>query len=80
LMKVALNRTNKLLKDTQTKPVLTIHDEIVIEGPDYESQLARAVKKEMEGSYPSKRLSLTTGVDYSFRSLADKMGGVYSPD
>ena len=80
VMKVALNRTAKLLKDTETKPVLTIHDEIVLEGPDHESHLAHDVKREMEGSYPSKRLTLTTGVDYSFRSLADKLEGVYSPN
>ena len=74
--KVALNRIDEYLLDKKSKLALTIHDENPIEV--HESELAevpRRVKEFMEGVYPHKYLPLTVGMEWSGKSLADKVKG-----
>lgn len=74
--KVALNRMDEFFLETRSKLALTIHDENPIEV--HESELAtvpRRAKEFMESVYPSTYLPLTVGMEWSARSLGDKIKG-----
>lgn len=78
IVKVAMNDCALYLSDFETNMVLTIHDELVFEGPRAEAQVViPVVKTIMETIYSSKHLPLTCGVDHSTLSLADKKEGIY---
>lgn len=78
VVKVAMNRIGEYLKDHQTRLVLMIHDELILEGPPEEAAtIVPKVREIMETVFPSKFLSLTVGVDHSTKSLADKTEGIY---
>lgn len=77
IVKLAMNRIHRYLQAFKTCLVLTIHDELVLEGPPEEAAtVIPAVKEIMEKAYPAKHVPLTCGVDYSFKSLADKQEGI----
>jgi DNA polymerase-1 len=77
IVKVAMVRINKYLGAFQTRLVLTIHDELVLEGPPEEAAIVvPEVKRIMESVYHYHFIPLTCGVDHSFKSLADKQEGV----
>lgn len=79
IVKIAMNRCARLLRDYETDMVLSIHDEIVFEGPKDESLVViPKVKHIMETVFTSKHLPLTCGVDHSTVSLADKKEGIYN--
>lgn len=74
--KVALNETDEYLLEKRSKLVLTIHDENVIEAHEDEAdEVARHVQGLMQNVYPSKYLPLTVGMEWSPRSLGDKIKG-----
>lgn len=76
MMKIGLNRVGKLLEPYKTRLVLTVHDEIVTDGPPDEARaLGPAIKAVLEGVYPHRHLPMTVGASYSFKSLADKVKG-----
>ncbi len=77
VIKLAMNRIAAYLRDFATELVLTVHDELVLEGPPAEAaEVIPAVQLIMEQAYPSRFLPLTCGVDHSFISLADKTKGI----
>jgi DNA polymerase-1 len=77
IVKVAMNKIHAYLQPYQTKLVLMIHDELVLEGPPAEGPLViPEVKRIMENVYPHRFLPLTCDVEHSYRSLADKVKGV----
>ena len=79
IVKIAMNKCAEYLVDYKTNMVLTIHDELVFEGPRHEAQVVIPVVKQiMENIYSSKHLPLTCGVDHSIVSLADKKEGIYN--
>lgn len=74
--KIALNRMDEYLLDKKSRLLLTIHDEAVLEV--HESEIAsvpKACKEIMENVYPYKYLPLTCGVEWSAKSLGDKIKG-----
>lgn len=73
VVKKAMNICHDYLKKYKTKMVLTIHDELVFEVAYGEEFVVGRLKELMEGIYPHKRLPLTCGIDYSTKSLADKL-------
>lgn len=76
MMKLALNRVREFLSPYKTRIVLSVHDEIVCEGPPDEArELAPKIKEIMEGVYPHRHLPMTVGASYSYKSLADKEKG-----
>lgn len=78
IMKKAMVEVDEYLKDKQTKIVLTIHDELVLEGPPDEAKVVVPwVKAIMETVFESKYLPLTCGIEHSATSLADKKEGIY---
>jgi DNA polymerase-1 len=72
ILKVAMNRTDEYLKDKQSRMVLNIHDELVLEVKFGEEFVIEEIKKIMETVYPFKRLPLEVDVEFSFDNLADK--------
>jgi DNA polymerase I-like protein with 3'-5' exonuclease and polymerase domains len=76
VVKTAMNEIDELLQGYHSRLVMTVHDELPIEV--HESELAsvpHAVKQIMENVYPSKYLKLTTGMEWSAKSLGDKIKG-----
>ncbi len=76
VVKFAMNRVDEYLLEKKSRMILTVHDELPIEV--HESELAevpKRVKEIMESIYPSKYLPLTAGMEWSNKSLADKVKG-----
>lgn len=74
--KFGLNAIDEYLLDKMSKLVLTIHDENPIEVHESEAHFVpREVQKLMESVYPGKRLGLTVGMEWSAKSLGDKVKG-----
>lgn len=78
IMKVGMNRVHNYLLPFQSRIVLTVHDELVIETHESEADILPNIQSIMETVYPHKLLPLTVGVDHSWKSLADKVKG-YPP-
>ncbi len=77
VVKVAMNRVHAALQPFETRLVLMIHDELVLEGPPAEgAAVVPLVKEIMESVYPYYKVPLTCGIDHSYRSLADKIEGI----
>lgn len=72
VIKIAMNRTHEYLKDKESKMLLSIHDELILEVKYGEEFVVDEVKKIMESVYPYKRLPLLVDVEYSYKNLADK--------
>lgn len=74
--KFGLVAIDKYLASMRSKLVLTIHDENPIEAHEDEAEIvAKTVKQIMESVYPYKHLPLTVGMEYSRKSLGDKVKG-----
>lgn len=72
VIKIAMNRVDEYLKDKQSKMLLSIHDELIIEVKFGEEYVVDEIKKIMEGVFPYRRLPLLVDVEYSYKNLADK--------
>lgn len=72
ILKVAMNQVHDYLLGKQSRMILTIHDELVIEVKFGEEFVIDEIKKIMESVYPYKRLPLAVDVEYSLKNLADK--------
>jgi DNA polymerase I len=73
IIKVAMNRVDEYLKDFESKLILSIHDELIIEVKFGEEFVIDRVKEIMESSFKSKHLPLLVEVEYSNENLADKV-------
>lgn len=70
-MRIALNRVGKYLEDKESRMLLTIHDEIILEMPESELHLVTAVQAIMESVYVGKNgITLETEAKISRKSLA----------
>jgi DNA polymerase-1 len=76
VMKLAMVRIAEFLQSKKTKMVLTIHDELVFEIPYGEAGIENELRDIMEKTYPARLISLTSGIEHSTRSLADKIEGL----
>lgn len=75
--KFGLVAIDKYLASMRSKLVLTIHDENPIEAHEDEAEeVAKRVKEIMESVYPAKSLPLTVGMEWSRKSLGDKIKGM----
>lgn len=76
VVKVAMNEIDELTLGLKSKMVMSIHDELPME--IHESELATVpyqIKEIMESVYQSKYIPLTTGMEWSDKSLGDKKKG-----
>ena len=72
IIKVAMNRVDEYLKDKESKMLLSIHDELVIEVKYGEEFVVNEIKAIMEGIWVHRRLPLLVDVEWSDKNLADK--------
>lgn len=76
VVKVAMNEIDEYLLDKKSRMVMTIHDELPIEVHESElSFVPQEVKAIMERVYQSRFVPLTTGMEWSIKSLGDKQKG-----
>lgn len=76
VVKVAMNEIDEYLLDKKSKMIMTVHDELPIEIHETEvGTVPRYIKQIMESVYPARYVPLTTGMEYSEKSLADKNKG-----
>lgn len=71
MLKFAMNRVDNLLLNKKSKMLLQIHDELVIEVHETETDIIPKVKKIMEQAFPHKLLPQQAEVSYG-KNLADK--------
>lgn len=72
VIKIAMNRVDEYLLDKQSKMLLSIHDELIIEVKYGEEYVIDEIKRIMENIYPFKRLPLLVDVEISRKNMADK--------
>lgn len=74
--KVSMNKIDEYLLTRESRMVLQIHDEFVIEVHESEAdEVPRQVHHIMEHVFPHKYLPLTASMEHSFKSMADKTKG-----
>lgn len=79
VIKRAMVDIHEYLGRSSTFNLLCIHDELVFEGPRNELDILPKLAEIMCRAYPHKHLHLTAGIDYSFKSLADKISYMETP-
>lgn len=70
--KIAMNRVDEYLKDKESKMLLSIHDELVVEVRYGEEHVVEEIKRIMETVFPHKKLPLLAEMEWSDKNLADK--------
>lgn len=76
IVKVAMNRIDDALLRRKSRMVMTIHDELPIEIHESEVVMVpRQIHSIMENIFESKYLPLTVGMEWSAKSLGDKVKG-----
>ena len=76
VVKVAMNQVDEFLLDKKSKMVMTVHDELPIEVHESELEtVPHIIKDIMENVYKSQYIPLTTGMEWSAKSLGDKIKG-----
>ena len=71
MLKFAMNRVDEYLLDKESKMILTVHDELVVETKRGEEFIIEEVKRIMEEAYPFKLLPQSAEVSFG-ENLADK--------
>lgn len=74
IIKTAMNRVDEYLKDKESKLLLSIHDELIIEVKNDEEFVINEIKNIMEGIWINRRLPLLVDVEISRKNMADKEG------
>jgi DNA polymerase-1 len=83
VVKAAMNRIDDYLETFQTKMLLQVHDELLLETPFNESELALPIKMIMERIYePQNGMILEASVEHSLKSwgFRHKQKGFYGQD
>lgn len=76
IVKVAMNRVDDALQGLKSRMIMTVHDELPIEVHESEVvDIPQKVKELMEGVFTSEYLPLTCGMEWSAKSLGDKVKG-----
>lgn len=72
--KKAMVKIDYLLESYESRMLLQVHDELIIEVRYGEEKLIKKIKEIMENIYPSRQLQLTAGADYSLTDWHNKEG------
>lgn len=76
IVKIAMNRIDDYLLSKKSKLIMTVHDELPIEVHESEiDEVPPVIQQIMEMAFVGKYLPLTTGMDWSDKSLGDKRKG-----
>jgi len=72
--KLAMVKIDNLLNSYESRMLLQVHDELIIEVKYGEEAVIKDIKEIMENVYPSRQLKLTAGADYSLTDWHNKEG------
>lgn len=76
IVKVAMNRIDEALLFKQSRMIMTVHDELPMEIHESEiDSVPRLVHGIMESVFQSQYVTITAGMEWSAKSLGDKMKG-----
>lgn len=75
IVKIAMNRIDEYLLGKKSRLIMSVHDELPIEVHESEDEVPSAIHAIMEGVFESKYIPLTVGMEYSIKSLGDKIKG-----
>ena len=76
IVKVAMNRIDDVLLECKSRMTMTVHDELPIEVHESEIHMVpKLIKQIMEESYTAKYIPMTCGMEWSAKSLGDKIKG-----
>lgn len=76
VVKVAMNQIDNVLLNFKSRMVMTVHDELPIEVHESEvDKVPTMVKNIMEETFKADYVPLTVGMEWSPKSLADKIKG-----
>jgi DNA polymerase I len=75
VVKLAMPRLGKYLKDKKSQMLMQIHDELLLEVHKKEFGIIDDLKEIMETVYPHKHIPLTCSVSHSLKSWEDKVEG-----
>lgn len=76
VVKVAMNNIHDYLQKKKSRMIMSVHDELPIEVHESElSFVPKAVNEIMENAYKSAFVPLTAGMEWSAKSLGDKVKG-----
>lgn len=76
VVKVAMNGIDEYLLGKKSRMIMTVHDELPIEVHESEiDEVPKRVQEIMAGVYKSKFVPLTTSMEWSSKSLGDKIKG-----
>lgn len=73
MLKFAMNKIDEYLLDKESKMLLQIHDELVIEVREGEEYILPEIKRMMEEAYKHKHLPQVAEVSWSKESMAQKL-------
>lgn len=76
IVKVAMNLVDDLFQGKKSRLILNVHDELPCEIHESEFNLIPKLTEILEGAFISKFLPLTTSMEWSAKSLGDKIKGV----
>lgn len=76
VVKIAMNEIDELLLGKKSKMIMSVHDELPIEVHESEIDVVpKQVKEIMENVYKHTFIKLTSGMEWSNKSLGDKIKG-----
>ena len=73
MLKFAMNRIDEYLLDKESKMLLQLHDELVIEVKEGEEFVVPEVKRLMEAAYKHKHLPQIAEIAWSKENMAQKL-------
>lgn len=77
IVKKAMNEIDSFLSGYRGNMVMTVHDELPIEVPEDEAhKLAQPILDIMDHTYPFKFIKINSSMEWSSKSLADKIKGL----
>jgi DNA polymerase-1 len=76
VVKVAMNKIDSILHGTDSRMILQVHDELLIEIPEGRGDsLPKEIQQIMLDAFPAKYVPLTSSAEWSGKSMADKQKG-----
>lgn len=76
VVKIAMNRCEDYLRGCRSQLLLQVHDELVFEMHKDDMDLVEPLRDILSTVYPQMYIPLTASIEWSYKSLADKIQGI----